>query len=152
MGISYQVAQGIVIYREKQGPFKELVDLLKVPEITDEQTIEILKPEVFIQPVEEKPKPKPAPKPAVKVTSIDERLQLAKASLAESQIPEALEHYSFLIKKKKSVPQVIEDLIQAAADHPVDISILKVLGDAYMRIDKLDDALKSYSKAEDLLR
>jgi len=72
--------------------------------------------------------------------------------LTESQIPEALEHYSFLIKKKKSVAQVIDDLVQATADFPVDIMILKVLGDAYMRIDKLDDALKAYSKAEDLLK
>ena len=151
LGISYQVAQGIVIYREKQGPFKELKDLLNVPQITDEQTIEILKPEVFIQPVEEKPKPKAVPKPAAKDTSIDERLQLAKALLSELQIAEALEHYSFLIKKKKSVAQVIDDLVQATADFPVDIMILKVLGDAYMRIDKLDDALKAYSKAEDLL-
>ncbi len=47
---------------------------------------------------------------------------------------------------------MIEDLIQAAADNPVDISILKTLGDAYMRIDKLDDALAAYTKAEELLR
>lgn len=152
LGISYQVAQGIVIHREKQGPYRDIKDLLNVPEITDEQTIEILKPEVFIKVIEEKPKPKPAPKPAVQDASIEERMQLAEALLAESQIPEALEHYSFLIKKKKSVPQIIEKLIQAAADNPVDISILKTLGDAYMRIDKLDEALAAYSRAEDLLR
>jgi len=152
LGISYQVAQGIVIYREKQGPYRDIKDLLKVPEITDEQTIEILKPEVFIQVIEDKPKPKPAPKPAAQDASVEERFQLAKVLIAESQISEALEHYAYLIKKKKSVPQVIEDLIQAAADNPVDISILKTLGDAYMRIDKLDDALAAYTKAEELLR
>ncbi len=148
LGISYQVAQGIVIYREKQGLYKDLKDLLNVPEITDEQTIEILKPEVFIKVVEEKPKPKPT----TQDTSIEERMQLAEALFAESQIPEALEHYTFLIKKKKSIPQVIENLIQAATDNPVDISILKTLGDAYMRIDKLDEALAAYSRAEELLR
>ncbi len=152
LGISYKVARGIVIYREKQGLYKEIKDLLNVPEITDEQTIEILKPEVFIEVVEEKPKPKPATKPAAQDTSVEERFQLAKVLIAESQIPEALEHYTFLIKKKKSVPQVIENLIQAAADNPVDISILKTLGDAYMRIDKLDEALAAYSRAEELLR
>ena len=151
LGISYQIAQGIVIYREKQGPFRDLKDLLNVPEITDEQTIEILKPEVFIKVVEEKPKPKPAPKPAVQDASVEERMQLAKALISESQIAEALDHYTFLIKKKKSVPQIIESLIQAAADNPVDISILKTLGDAYMRIDKLDEALAAYSRAEELL-
>ena len=151
LGISYQIAQGIVIYREKQGPFRDLKDLLKVPEITDEQTIEILKPEVFVKVVEEKPKPKPAPKPAAQDASVEERMQLAKALISESQISEALDHYTFLIKKKKSVPQIIESLIQAAADNPVDISILKILGDAYMRIDKLDEALAAYSRAEELL-
>ena len=152
LGISYQVAQGIVKYREKQGPFKELKDLLNVPEINDTQTIEILKPEVFIQVVEEKPKPKPAPIPVAQDASVEERMQLAKALIAESQISEALEHYTFLIKKKKSVSHIIGDLIQASADNPVDISILKTLGDAYMRINKLDEALAAYSKAEDLLR
>jgi DNA uptake protein ComE-like DNA-binding protein len=152
LGISYQVAQGIVIYREKQGLYRDIKDLLNVPEITDEQTIEILKPEVFIQIIEDKPKPKPAPKPAAQDASVEERFQLAEVLIAESQISEALEHYAYLIKKKKSVPQVIETLIQAAADNPVDISILKTLGDAYMRINKLDDALAAYSKAEELLR
>jgi len=152
LGISYQVAQGIVIYREKQGPYRDIKDLLKVPAITDEQTIEILKPEVFIQVIEDKPKSKPVPKPAAQDASVEERFQLAEVLIAESQISEALEHYAYLIKKKKSVPQVIENLIQAAADNPVDISILKTLGDAYMRIDKLDDALAAYSKAEELLR
>ena len=152
LGISYQVAQGIVIYREKQGPYRDIQDLMNVPEITDGQTIEILKPEVYIQVIEDKPLPKPAPKSAVQDTSIEERFQLAEVLMAESQISEALDHYTFLIKKKKSVPQVIEHLIQASADNPVDISILKTLGDAYMRIDKLDEALAAYTKAEELLR
>ena len=152
LGISYQVAQGIVRYREKQGPFRELKDLLSVPEIIDEQTIEILKPGVFILRIDEKPKPKPAPKPAAQDASVEERMQLAKALISESQITEALEHYTYLIKKKKSVPQIIENLIQASADNPVDISILKTLGDAYMRLDKLDEALAAYSRAEELLR
>jgi competence ComEA-like helix-hairpin-helix protein len=50
IGISYQVAKGIVTYREKHGPYHELEDLLSVPEITDRQTIEILKPEIRIDP------------------------------------------------------------------------------------------------------
>jgi cytochrome c-type biogenesis protein CcmH/NrfG len=57
-----------------------------------------------------------------------------------------------ILKFLKLVDQVIDDLVQAAVDFPVDISILKVLGDAYMRIDKLEEALKTYTKAEDLLR
>ena len=100
LGISYQVAQGIVIYREKQGPYRDIQDLMNVPEITDGQTIEILKPEVFIQVIEDKPLPKPAPKSAVQDTSVEERFQLAEVLMAESQISEALDHYTFLIKRR----------------------------------------------------
>ena len=152
LGISYQVAQGIVIYREKKGPYQDLNDLLDVPEITDAQTIEILKPEVFIKAAKEKPKTKPVPRSSTEDASVEERFKLAGALIADSQIPEALEHYAYLIKKKKSVPQVIERLVQAAAENPLDISIVKTLGDAYMRTDRLDEALEAYSKAEDLLR
>jgi competence ComEA-like helix-hairpin-helix protein len=152
LGISYQIAKGIVTYREKQGPYKTLEDLLKVPEITDEQTIEILKPEVIIRELET------AGPPPVKETApvVDEppekRLTKARGLMADSQITEALEHYEYLIIKKSSIQDVIEDLIQASYDHPMDVSLMKTLGDAYMRLDKLDEALDAYSKAEDLLR
>ena len=152
LGISFQIAKGIVTYREKQGPYKTLEDLLKVPEISDEQTIEILKPEVIIREV------KTAEPPPVKETApvVDEppekRLTKARALMADSQITEALEHYEYLIIKKSSIQDVIEDLIQASYDHPMDVSLMKTLGDAYMRLDKLDEALDAYSKAEALLR
>jgi len=151
LGISYQVAKGIVTYREKNGPYKTLDDLLKVPEITDEQTIEILKPEVIIRAVKETPKPKKETAPVVKVTP-EKRLEKARGLLSDSNIKESLEHYEYLISKKKSIQEVIEDLIQASYDHPLDVSLMKTLGDAYMRVDKLEEALKAYSKAEDLLR
>ena len=65
---------------------------------------------------------------------------------------EALLHYAYLILKKKSLQEVIEDLTQAAHDHPLDVTVMKTLGDAYMRLDKLEEALDAYSKAEELLR
>jgi len=152
LGISFQIAKGIVTYREKQGPYKTLEDLQKVPEISDKQTIEILKPEVIIREV------KTADPPPIKETApvVDEppekRLTKARALMADSQITEALEHYEYLIIKKSSIQDVIEDLIQASYDHPLNVSLMKTLGDAYMRLDKLDEALDAYSKAEDLLQ
>jgi len=151
LGISYQVAKGIVTYREKNGPYKTLDDLLKVPDITDEQTIEILKPEVIIREIKEVSKPKKKTAPVVQEAP-EKRLEKARSLLADSNIKESLEHYEFLIKKKKSIQEVIEDLIQASYDHPLDVSLMKTLGDAYMRVNKLEEALEAYSKAEDLLR
>ncbi len=150
LGISYQVAKGIVTYREKHGPYKTMEDLLNVPDIKDKQTIEILKPEVIIREVKEKPKPVEKTTPVVKEEP-EKRLARARSLLSDSKIDEALEHYEYLIIKKKSIPDVINDLIQASYDHPLDVPLIKTLGDAYMRVNKLDEALEAYSKAEDLL-
>ena len=151
LGISFQIAKGIVTYREKQGPYQSLEDLLNVPDIKDEQTIEILKPEVFIEPVKEKPEPVKKPEPVVEEVA-EARLAKARSLLADSEIEEALQHYAYLILKKKSLQEVVVDLTQAAHDHPMDVAVMKTLGDAYMRLDKLEEALDAYSKAEDLIR
>jgi competence protein ComEA len=151
LGISFQVAKGIVTYREKHGPYKTLEDLLNVPDIKDEQTIEILKPEVIIREIKEKPKPVEKTSPVIEEAP-EMRLTKARSLLSDSKIEEALEHYEYLIIKKKSIPDVIKDLIQASFDHPLDVPLMKTLGDAYMRVDKLDEALDAYSKAEDLLQ
>ena len=150
LGISYQVAKGIVTYREKHGPYKTMEDLINVPDIKDKQTIEILKPEVIIREVKEIPIPVEKTTPIVKEEP-EKRLARARSLLSDSKIDEALEHYEYLIIKKKSIPDVINDLIQASFDHPLDVPLIKTLGDAYMRVNKLDEALEAYSKAEDLL-
>lgn len=166
LGISHQIARGIVTYRERHGPYRDFSDLKNVPEITDEQTIDILKPEVFIREAaqaEEPPSPveipetepaatrqKPAKKPARK-ENFEEILVTARARVAEGLIIDAVELYSSLIKKKKFLVESSEDLKKASLDHPLEISIYKTLGDAYMQQDMLDEALEAYSKAEDLL-
>lgn len=170
LGISHQVARGIVTYREKHGPFQDISDLKNVPEIIDEQTIEILKPEVFIEaatpdeesivepsvettapPVEPSPpRPKPPKKPSAG-SNFEEILVTARTRLNEKQIKAAVEEYKLLIKKKKFLGEVIDDLKKATLDHPLEILIHQTLGDAFMKKDMLDDALEAYSKAEDLL-
>ncbi|NOQ40137.1 MAG: hypothetical protein GQ562_07435, partial [Anaerolineales bacterium] len=107
--------------------------------------------EVIIREVKEKPKPIEKTTPVVEEEP-EKRLTRARSLLSDSKIEEALEHYEYLIIKKKSISDVINDLIQASFDHPMDVPLMKTLGDAYMRVDKLDEALDAYSKAEDLLR
>ena len=165
LGISHQIAKGIVSYRESHGPYRDFSDLNNVPEITDEQTIDILKPEVFIGevPAEEEPivtpapkiKPKPPkrkpPKTPATVENYEEMLVTARAKVNDRLIDEAIELYSALVKKKKFLDEAIEDLQKAALDHPLEIAIQKTLGEAFMKKDMLDEALEAYSKAEDLL-
>jgi len=131
-------------------------------------------PPVMVRPVEktvqEKPKPRPAkkaspaePKPDYRepvtirgtgmlTTPIDLILHTARTELSRSNIPGALETYGKLIKKGRFLDEVIFDLREALYRYPVEVSIWQSLGDAYMRANRLQDALDAYTKAEELLR
>lgn len=159
LGISYQIAEGIVSYRELNGPFEKIEDLRDVPEIKDNQTIEILRSEVTLRvPESAVPEEKEYPKEEEKesqpeeVSDVGDRLENARNMMASGEIDEALSIYENMIEEREKIEQVIDDLSEATYEHPMNVSIIKTLGDAYMSIDKLQEALDAYSKAEDLLR
>lgn len=114
--------------------------------------------------VAEEPPKKPAPParppkepvirraPDTTPSSLDPILGQARNELSRSNIPGALENYSRLIKKGRFLEDVIYDLREALYRYPVEVSIWQSLGDAYMRANRLQDALDSYTKAEELLR
>jgi tetratricopeptide (TPR) repeat protein len=79
-------------------------------------------------------------------------LGLARNELTRSNIPGALEVYGKLIKKGRYLDEIIFDLREASYRYPVEVSIWQALGDAYMRANRLQDALDAYTKAEELLR
>ena len=137
------------------------------------------KPEPTVEPIEPtviKPAPvkRAAPKPATEVKPatppvpyrepvtqrgtgmltmpIDPMLGSARNELSRSNIPGALEAYGKLIKKGRFMDEVIFDLREALYRYPVEVSIWQSLGDAYMRANRLQDALDAYTKAEELLR
>jgi cytochrome c-type biogenesis protein CcmH/NrfG len=85
-------------------------------------------------------------------SSLDPVLVQARNELSRSNIPAALESYEKLIKKARLLEDVIYDLREALYRYPVEVSIWQSLGDAYMRANRLQDALDSYTKAEELLR
>jgi hypothetical protein len=89
---------------------------------------------------------------ALAQTSADGGLELARTELSRSNIPGALDGYSKLIKKGRFLDEVIYDLRDALYRYPVEVSIWQTLGDAYMRANRLQDALDAYTKAEELLR
>jgi tetratricopeptide (TPR) repeat protein len=82
----------------------------------------------------------------------DPVLNLARNELSRSNITGALESYGKLIKRARFLEEVIHDLREALYRYPVDVSIWQALGDAYMRANRLQDALDAYTKAEELLR
>jgi hypothetical protein len=110
--------------------------------------------------VQEPAKPAAAPlrrAPRVKGTGKlslppDPVLGQARNELFTSNLSGALESYARLIKKGRFLDEVIYDLRDASYRFPVDVDIWQSLGDAYMRANRLQDALDAYTKAEELLR
>jgi cytochrome c-type biogenesis protein CcmH/NrfG len=76
----------------------------------------------------------------------------AQAELQRGNLQAALDAYSKMIKKNRLLDEVIYDLREATYRYPVDVTIWQTLGDAYMRSNRLQDALDAYTKAEELLR
>jgi len=117
------------------------------------------------QPVEAAPLPStPAEIPAKKKSGLSARkqqpeapnvvvaLNQAKGELDRGDIPAALAHYTKLIKKGKHLEETIRDLTESIYRYPVEVGIWQTLGDAYMRANRLKEALEAYNKAEELIR
>jgi tetratricopeptide (TPR) repeat protein len=82
----------------------------------------------------------------------DLHLAQAQAALERGDIRQAVEHYARLIRKGRLLDEVIFDLREALYRYPVDVMLWQTLGDAYMRANRLREALDAYTKAEQLLR
>lgn len=79
-------------------------------------------------------------------------LNQAKGELDRGDIPTALTHYGKIIKKGKHLEETIRDLSESLYRYPVEVGIWQTLGDAYMRANRLKEALEAYNKAEELIR
>jgi hypothetical protein len=94
----------------------------------------------------------PARKPQPEAQSAVDALNQAKSELDRGDIPAALAHYGKLIKKGKHLEETISDLTESIYRYPVEVGIWQTLGDAYMRANRLREALEAYNKAEELIR
>ncbi|MGQ9833310.1 MAG: tetratricopeptide repeat protein [Candidatus Villigracilaceae bacterium] len=110
-----------------------------------------------------KPVPQPVPEPVAELMaerhrgrtdalSPDPTLRAAQAAMKVGDIQTALQEYGKIIKKARLLEEVIFDLREALYLYPLDVLIWQALGDAYMRANRLQDALDAYTKAEELLR
>jgi tetratricopeptide (TPR) repeat protein len=105
------------------------------------------------EPLPKKPAPPksrpPSPPPNIKESAV---LEQAQTELAHGNLDEAMQEYAKLIKRGKLLEEVTHDLREALYRHPVDVVVWQTLGDAYMRSNRLQEALDAYTKAEELLR
>ncbi|HKG54505.1 MAG TPA: tetratricopeptide repeat protein [Anaerolineales bacterium] len=124
-------------------------EALDVVNIIEERIAAIQEPAPPVEP----PKPVAKLKGTGKLSMpMDPILGQARTELAGSNLNGALESYTRLIKKGRFLDEVIYDLRDASYRFPVDVNIWQSLGDAYMRANRLQDALDAYTKAEELLR
>ena len=144
-GVGFIKAQAIIEYRESIGPFASVEDLQNVSGIGP-SLIEELR-ELIIVDVPVEAAALEGPTDEHQVTMIQ-----ARNALIEGDINHSLEHYNKLIQSQQMLPDVIQDLNEALYRFPVDIGIWQTLGDALMRMGRIQEALDAYTKAEELLR
>lgn len=94
----------------------------------------------------------PRPRPMAGPAALGPSLGSARAELGRGNIAAALDLYARLTRKGKSLEEIIRDLRDALYRYPVEVPIWQALGDAYMRANRLQEALDAYTKAEELLR
>jgi len=75
------------------------------------------------------------------------RLSLARAYLRAGNLDDSARGYEQLAKVPALTEALIHDLEKAVANHPEHHALQRVLGDAYMRAGKLNNALDAYKQA-----
>ncbi len=75
------------------------------------------------------------------------RLEMARAALGAGDWPGALGIYGTLVNSSELLKEVIDNLEQGVKGHPDDPAGHQLLGDAYMRGGRLQDALRAYRTA-----
>lgn len=75
------------------------------------------------------------------------RLELARALWQAGRHEESLETYSRLLRRNKLVDETLADLESYVEERPDDTDLQRALGDAYMRLGRLEAALAAYRNA-----
>ena len=144
-GIGFVAAQNIITYREANGPFTSIDDLIQVDGI-EPSLVEALRTQLTIT----KPEPELEAEPVVET---EETIFIsARQAVAEGEVSLAADLYNRLVMQRTNLNQVITDMQDALYRYPLDINFWQIMGDAYLRTDKLQEALDAYTKAEELLR
>jgi competence ComEA-like helix-hairpin-helix protein len=141
-GVGFILAQNLVSYRDTHGAFHNLDELQEVPGVSAESAQE-LRRWLTLEIVEETVSAGPPPSHPV--------LADAWQNVAAGDTQAAVEKYSSMIEKGENLDQVIQEIQEALQLRPTDSRLYQTLGDAYLRTDRLEEALDAYNRAEELL-
>jgi tetratricopeptide (TPR) repeat protein len=128
---------------------------VSAPQTQPEKQVQVVE-----QRITEQPRPVPVKAATSKSATVPSKgapisipaLGTAQTELGRGNIAASLDIYSKLIRKGRSLEEIIRDLRDALYRYPVEVPIWQALGDAYMRANRLQEALDAYTKAEELLR
>jgi competence ComEA-like helix-hairpin-helix protein len=151
MGVGFRLAQQIINYRDANGPFHRVEDLQDVPGF-DPATLDGIRDHLYViteaeTTIEEELTPLFIPTEDIPVEFTE-----ARSTLIDGDLEEALEKYAQLIDAKQHLTRLIEDLQDITDRYPDSLNAWQYLGDAYLRVNQVQEALQAYIKAEELLR
>ena len=142
-----ELAEPVAIAADEVLEQSEIKEAEAEPEpIAEEPAAETPKVEVEPPAVEASEAEVAEEPPAPEVKKKEDLLERSRQALASGDTASATEMYSDMIKRKKSLESVIEDLRIAVDRAPDNADLWQVLGDAYMRDDRTDEAIDAYRK------
>jgi competence ComEA-like helix-hairpin-helix protein len=155
-GVGFILAQNIIGFRDTFGAFTRLEDLLKVPGISA-AVLDELRPMLKLTTPSKEEAVQPAPVgPQLQdaASAAGDQVQRIEAhnAVLKGEISQAAASYLSLIKRELLLDEVVDDLRELVQARPGEFLLWQTLGDAYVRDNRLQDALQAYIKAEELLR
>jgi tetratricopeptide (TPR) repeat protein len=150
--VGFIMAQRIIAYRDANGPFYAVEDLLNVSGFTT-GTLEGIQERLVITAT----RPAAAPASAGSIgysiaQAAPPELNEARDALGLGEVTQAIEKYAALVEADQYLEYVVQDLEEMVERRPDDIDLWQTLGDAYLHSDQVAKALEAYTKAERLLR
>src|SRR5687767_1565394 len=93
--------------------------------------------------------------PATQTSSIDGAdpvLLAARDDLSSGDLPRALHAYNHLIRRNRSLDELLPDLAQLVKQHPRDPQVWQTLGDALKQSGNENHAAQAYERALKLMQ
>lgn len=83
--------------------------------------------------------------------NLEARLALARHMWQARLHEDALRHYDQLIRANAALDEVLKDLEAYIQEAPQNVQALRTLGDAYLRVGRLDTAMNLYKRAINMI-
>jgi cytochrome c-type biogenesis protein CcmH/NrfG len=91
-------------------------------------------------------------KNAIPKNRIDPMLSEARKNVSSDDLPRAIHAYQHLIRRNRSVQEIVPDLAQLIKKHPRDPQVWQLLGDALACTGDREHAEQSYAQSRKLMQ